>query len=401
MTLNKKTWRFTPMDTWFFRESRPMESLGDSVLTSLFPPPIRTLVGAIRTAIGNHHGVDWTQYGNTPQYSKLFAQIGDDSDLRSLRVHGVWLVRRKEKQWQRLYPVPKNMVASYEAGEIAQLHQLVPGEAVHCDLGRNVRMAAVPKGVQGVKSLDDYWFDEETFQRFLQGVPPQSKALIPADQLYSNEPRLGIARDNRAKIVEEGLLYQTSHLRLRPDVAVEIDLSGITDAYLPPAGIVRLGGEGRAAHLEVIESMGVEQVQADGHQGPLIMAVLLTPLPLKQSAGLYSPLPGFRKEEREQQTVWKGVIAGKQYILECAVTGKSFRGGGWSLQQRGPRAARSMIPVGSVFYLRPESASQKLPGDEPQLCLTDKGTIDYSLGYGLLAAGVWQDNDIFCKKGKA
>ena len=45
--------RFTPLDTWFFRESRPHGSIGSSELGSVFPPPVRTLLGALRTLIGD------------------------------------------------------------------------------------------------------------------------------------------------------------------------------------------------------------------------------------------------------------------------------------------------------------------------------------------------------------
>ncbi|WP_407647963.1 type III-B CRISPR module-associated Cmr3 family protein [Endozoicomonas gorgoniicola] len=40
-------WRliFTPVDTWFFRESRPHGAAGADRLESLFPPPVRTVVG--------------------------------------------------------------------------------------------------------------------------------------------------------------------------------------------------------------------------------------------------------------------------------------------------------------------------------------------------------------------
>ena len=42
----------TAYDTWFFREFRPHDAVGASELSSLFPPPIRTLAGALRTLIG-------------------------------------------------------------------------------------------------------------------------------------------------------------------------------------------------------------------------------------------------------------------------------------------------------------------------------------------------------------
>ena len=66
-----KTWRFNAFDTWFFRESRPMDSIGGSELASLFPPPATTLAGAVRTAIGEHLRVDWSRFQDDQEYANL------------------------------------------------------------------------------------------------------------------------------------------------------------------------------------------------------------------------------------------------------------------------------------------------------------------------------------------
>ena len=52
-------WVFSASDSWFFKEARPMETVGASRLDSLFPPPAKTVIGAIRTSIGDALGVDW------------------------------------------------------------------------------------------------------------------------------------------------------------------------------------------------------------------------------------------------------------------------------------------------------------------------------------------------------
>jgi CRISPR-associated protein Cmr3 len=49
-------WRFTPLDTLFFRDGRPFNA-GETVwLESLFPPSGRTLQGVIRSAIIEYSG---------------------------------------------------------------------------------------------------------------------------------------------------------------------------------------------------------------------------------------------------------------------------------------------------------------------------------------------------------
>ena len=57
-----KTLRLTAFDTLFFRESRPFDAIGGSELASVFPPPPRTVLGAVRSAIGDALGADWKQF---------------------------------------------------------------------------------------------------------------------------------------------------------------------------------------------------------------------------------------------------------------------------------------------------------------------------------------------------
>ena len=53
---------FRAIDTWMFKEARPMDGFGGSELSSTFPPPVRTLLGALRAQIGEAQKVDWSRF---------------------------------------------------------------------------------------------------------------------------------------------------------------------------------------------------------------------------------------------------------------------------------------------------------------------------------------------------
>jgi CRISPR-associated protein Cmr3 len=91
------TLSFNAIDTLFFRESRPMESQGE--LQSVFPPPIRTLAGAVRTLIGEQAGVVWSEFNEAHPVSKV---IGYGDNLGVLTLEGAWLTLSGE----RLFPSP-------------------------------------------------------------------------------------------------------------------------------------------------------------------------------------------------------------------------------------------------------------------------------------------------------
>lgn len=105
--MNALTCHFEALDTWFFRESRPQGSIGASELGSVFPPPVNTLLGAVRTAIGDafhqQHGTDWRQFA---ELNALQAIIGFADNLGPLRCEGPFLSLKGE----RLYPAPANLM---------------------------------------------------------------------------------------------------------------------------------------------------------------------------------------------------------------------------------------------------------------------------------------------------
>lgn len=114
-----QSWQFSAIDTLFFRESRPMESIGGSELGSVFPPPPRTLIGAIRTALGEAEQVDWSKFEEQSDHF-LRNLIGYADDLGSLSFDGVWVHYKGE----RLYPMPSNLIAQMSQDRKKQIQEI-------------------------------------------------------------------------------------------------------------------------------------------------------------------------------------------------------------------------------------------------------------------------------------
>ncbi|MDQ2694856.1 MAG: hypothetical protein M3Z21_05650 [Pseudomonadota bacterium] len=388
--MTETTWRFDPLDTWFFRESRPHGTISGSELESLFPPPVRTLCGAVRTLIGDLSGANWTAFRDNPD-PDLKARIGHGDDLGPLSFKGPWLTRLNNGGVQRLYPVPAFLLASGQDDK-RRLHRLRPGDPVECDLGRGVRLPVLEKDERGAKPLEGVWLTAAGLKAVLQGRLPEPADVVE-EKLYDDEPRLGIARDNRRRTAQEQMLYQTRHLRLRDQVAVELDVAGA--ALTPVSGsTVRLGGEGRVALVSGRATPKLPSISStDGATG--LILCLMTPAdpvdPGKKPEDLRkSPLlPGFRKVEESSPTVWRGEINGVSLTCHCAVIGKPRREGGWDLVRRGPRPVRSLIPAGSAWFCTVDGNDLSRAIDA--LHGTQIGT-EQKLGRGILAVGLWNDD---------
>lgn len=371
---------FEPLDTWFFREARPHGSVGNSELGSQFPPPVRTLLGALRTAIGDawfaRHGGDWRGLGSN---AALQARIGLGDDLGPLRASGPFLCL----DGQRLYPAPAHLMAKTHGGQ--RHHFLLGlGDVVHCDLG-HVHLPAMPRQVAGLPELAGSqpaggWVTHSGMERLLKGLPPLNHEVISPARLWSEEPRLGIGRDNARRGVQEGLLYQTRHLRLRPGVALELHLAGLPDASLLPAqATLRLGGEGRQAALRV------QQAPLSLPDGPAIAPgarfVLHHLTPSACAAGLPAGIaPGFVRRQHEGADCWEGELAGRPLRILAAACTRPLREGGWDLAQHQARPVQSLLAPGSVLY------AQNLSGDS--LPSTAFAAAADASGRGLCLAGV-------------
>ncbi|SDX45494.1 CRISPR-associated protein Cmr3 [Allochromatium warmingii] len=221
-----RQWRFDPLDTWFFREARGFETSGHNELSSLFPPPARTVAGAMRTLIGEQRGVDWSDFLENAAYADLRALIGDGDSLGQLKLTGPYPIWHNE----RLYPVPLHVL-----GKDRSYRFLEPGDPVRCDLG-TVRLPRIQNAGQnpllGAKPFETAWLTATNLQQVLAGQPPTE--IIETQHLYREEPRLGIARDNARRTGRDGLLYQTRHLRPLPELAIGAEmLISIPNQTLP------------------------------------------------------------------------------------------------------------------------------------------------------------------------
>ena len=373
------TMRFTALDTLFFKESRPFETIGGSELASLFPPPPRTVAGAIRTAIGDSLNADWHAFRRDENYTvggfKLRELIGYNEGLGRLSFKGIWLVSGVE----RLYPAPLYLLHKDDA--FARLR--IDEDAVQTHLGR-VRLPAIPKECEGFRPVENLWLTRSGMERVLAGNVPASSDIRVLNDLYDEEPRLGIARNNHSRTVFKGLLYQSRHIRpkRKPQLYIETDIAGLGDLQLGRR-LVRLGAEGRMAGIERVATPEFPAAPASTSEHQGVILTLLTPARFKNNSWLPD---GFLPREIDGVDVWQGTINNIRLTIRAAVTGKAMREGGWDMAKHAPRPAQSLIPAGSAWYCTVDD--HDLARAVKDLHQQRVGE-DAELGRGLIACGLW------------
>jgi CRISPR-associated protein Cmr3 len=369
-------------DTWFFRESRPHDALGFSELASLFPPPVRTLAGALRTYIGERIGIDWQTLSSPLASFDFISALGDSDGLGRLQLNGPWIVH----QGQRLYPAPLYLMHQGTA-----IQRLRVGKPVRCDLG-HVRLPELAPGLKGYKTLEQRWLTGSGLAKCLNGGVPAHDEIVTSTQLFSHEARLGIARDNPFRKVQDGKLYQTRHLRIKDEVHIELDArqvdAALIESWLNPAypAMLRLGGEGRMASL-VPQSQREPLPRAEA--ATAAQTVLLHFITPADFNGEMFP-EHFKKIERNGQTVWQGDLNGLSLTIEAAVIGKVHREGGWDMRRHRPHAVKSYLPAGSAWFCRlAQPADWSTLGERLHgRCIGH----DTEFGRGQLLLGHWHDS---------
>lgn len=374
--MNWQSWTFSLLDTGFFRDGQPYNAGegGYSRVRGGFPPSMNTLQGAIRTALASAAG--WRP--EAPEKWPPF--LGDADSLGRLTLRGPYLVRGSEPH----FPMPlsvlvKERPAGGDKGFEWDFARLVPGAPVTCDLGEAVRLPRVASvGFTGGRAPDDLYLDRAGLATVLAGgVPDQGHVRRPED-LWRDEPRVGLERSDVTRTAREGHLYQVVHTRPHKDVVIRVFLGGLPDGQaLKPPRVFVLGGEGRPAGIEV-EDVTAEQVAAFLPAAPEIAAgpdggvrftvTLVTP-------GRYTD---------PAAAILKGP-PGVPGNCVSACVGRVRRIGGWDLRNRRPRPLEPFLPAGSTWFF--EAAAKDLPAVEALhgRCLGDK--TEY--GYGQVVIGRW------------
>ena len=372
---------FDQVDSWFFRESRSMDGAGSTALNSLFPPPQNTLLGAIRTYIGDvfnaEHGTNWQEFKDNHALQNI---IGFANDYANLKVQGAWLFNKATEEIY--FPCPMNLLKQGE--EETNFFQI--GAPVYCDLGC-VKLPQLDRE-KSQSPLEDMYISGRDYSAVLQGktVPlnhlKARKAIITADE------RLGIARDNSRRKTEEGKLYQTNHLRLQQDWGLYLGLTGLAENVFKPHQLLRLGGEGRMTELSLLEKAPLLPQKVSKRENTKNLVIYLaTNLPdhKRQKDTPMLPNESFKAVEENGITTWQGCILGKPIKIISAISAKPIRIGGWDMVKHKSLPVRSFIPAGSCWYIETEDAESIIETLHGEFLTQDN---DRVLGYGQIFVGI-------------
>jgi CRISPR-associated protein Cmr3 len=348
-----------PLDTVFFRDAKPF-SMAEETWADSMPLPYPSVVyGALRSA---YFAVDMDMFQKLRRERKLDSR---DDTTTNLRIRSILL---KDKNNNVYYPLPLDCLKKKnDRGNDVFLSKLVENKATS-SLTTEGRLEAFDKN-ETHERVNDGILNSWEFIAYLN-VEKAKFSYLKLSDFIESEPKIGIGRSKNTHTSEEGKLYRVGMQRLK-DIKIVVEFGGLD---IPEKGLLRLGGEGKAAEYDQIEE--IEPIEMPAIDDNLFKIYLATPAIFDNGW-----LPSWIKEETLEGEI---PDTGNKVKLITAAIGKPLYAGGFDMKARRPKPMHRAVPQGSVYYF------SILKGDKSNLenihgqSISDKGKDE---GFGICYVG--------------
>lgn len=366
-----------PLDTLFFRDSRPFDAGTDAFAESTLPSPL-AIYGALGSYILEERGKSFAEFYLTGQ-DDVLGKYDPTLNTGKLNIKGIFLSRGEEL----FFPAPANLFTGNERASRSTLLVQKPHSSpwFYSDLPDSISPIAIPssKG-EDVKQVNGFINFPTLIDFRGDNLHEKNSQMYQRDRLFSSELRYGIGINETTLAVKEGYLYGASHLRFRQEkenlqktgIAILVnDIPQITE------GVVSLGGEKRRAKLSLGDDRRVnlpyDALVQQMQQSQRFFLYFLTPCILHNGWTLKD----------------KGPLKGA--TLVAAAVNKPGYLSGWQRTSHAsgePRPMRKSIPAGSVYFFKAPSDWDY--ADTCNRIQNNSLSDEYQFaGFGMAAMGVW------------
>ena len=294
---------YSPVDTMFIRGAEPLVRGETHGASTVFPPPVSTIEGALRTAVLAGKNINPSDYNSGKADPDVTDYIGLSGSASPFSICGPLFL----KDGKLLTPAPyiwyvqKDISIGKEPVPVFRAHRLQKSACIY----GNVQLWVKGPGLE-MNSVGGHWVDVDS----LVSNDAEVRLFSP-QELFQYEIRTGIAMEVKKRSAREGHLYSLSHVRLNPGVKMVFSID--KKLPLPEKGMLCIGGEQRFGGYERITLADVKEGASD----------------------FYMSLSQTESGEK---------------VNECVVaTGKPIYLGGWDMHAGFHKPMKGYYPAGSVF----------------------------------------------------
>jgi CRISPR-associated protein Cmr3 len=303
---------------------------------ALMPPWPSVPAGSLRSRMLVDAGADLKAFaaGGGLADPQLAAVLGTPAEPGSFRLRHFSLARRLGASVQALFGLPADLLPTGDGQWVCAQPRPLP-DAVYS----SYPLSALPMlaTAQAVKQDRARWLTPSGFQAWMEGRAVPDSELVASRDLWSLDARLGIGTNTRTATVNEGALYTTEGVVLRPGVGFTAVVQGAADR-LPHSGLLRFGGDGRGAALQRMDNPLPEPDWDDIARNGRFRLLLTTP-------GIF---PDGWRLPCLQGDRWQ--CEGLRARLVSAAVDRLQTLSGWDLARKAPKPAVRAVPAGAVYW---------------------------------------------------
>lgn len=338
-----------PLDVLFLRGNKLFGDPG-SFGESLVPPWPSVAAGALRSRMLADDGVDLAGFSAGKVEHPT---LGTPAQPGAFAVTSFHLARRHAGgRMEVLIALPADLVVTEtEAGKTASVRALQPTLPAS-GLSSSMPFAQLPVLAETTrgKPAGGYWLTEAGWQRYLAGQVPVPTQLVKSSTLWSLDHRVGVGLDATTGRAADGRLFSVQAVAMKKREHATQDgfdvgfLATVSGAAPPTDGLLRLGGDGRAAAIHATAGYRLPEPDYDQIAGARrCRLVLATP---GIFAGGWLPT-GVIQADGE----FRFDLHGVKGRLVCAAVPRAEVISGWDLARWQPKPALRAVSAGGVYWL--------------------------------------------------
>jgi len=331
-----------PLDVLFLRGNKLFGDPG-SFGESLVPPWPSAAAGALRSWLLAEAGIDPAAFARG---EVAHPELGTPAAPGPFTVTAFHLARRIDGRIEALHAAPADLLVFKDDDQMAArlLRPVPPAAAIRTSAA--TAQVAVLAATERRKPASGYWLNARAWAAYLTGRVPEVADLIPAADLWAIDARVGVGLDTERRSAKEGHLFSAQAVALCDGSAPPGNvgrvgfLAGVDGAELPVRGMLRLGGDGRAAALAAADYAPPATDLAALARARRCRLVLSSP-------GIFAGgwrLPGMADDGRFDFLGVRGRVV-------CAAVARAEVVSGFDLARWQPKPAERAAPAGSVYWI--------------------------------------------------
>ena len=345
-----REYRFVqPVDTVSIRGNRLFGDPG-SIGEACFPPRPSVLAGAFRSHLLTQaaNEIDEFSRGGRLSDDELHAVLGTVTEPGGFTICQLFPARRNpEGGLDPFMTLPADVWVLDKGRSVYTMEPRQLPEAIMS--GQHPELPYVPILRQDHQNKPEggWLLNAEGMAAYLSGEGLKPGHVERQEALWASESRVGIGLDAESRTADEGKLFTVDHTVVCQDehapggVGLLVGIAGC-NGRIPRSGVLRMGGDGRAAWFDQVElalpEVSLEQIARRRR----FKLVLHTP-------GLFGSgwLPdAVRKDGDCYRLRFEGLSA----RLCCAAVSRFEVISGWDLANWRPKPAERVAPAGSVYW---------------------------------------------------